>query len=133
VIRKNMEALASCICRIGPSGDLVLFDKEKQIATIGFGMHAKGWSTKRPVLVSSGQHQGHTMEHPTSGSVPTSLYSTVKAHSTTLDITTFLVATGDAVEVEVHATPREDEKEVCSVRMSIELPISYWGQGSFLF
>eukprot|EP01127_Copromyxa_protea_P001667 TRINITY_DN1161_c0_g1_i11.p1 TRINITY_DN1161_c0_g1~~TRINITY_DN1161_c0_g1_i11.p1 ORF type:complete len:484 (+),score=93.55 TRINITY_DN1161_c0_g1_i11:2851-4302(+) len=124
----QMESL--CVCRIGPSGELVLFDQDSQMASVGFGMHGHGWSPKRPTLVSASPFPGHTCERlGGDGVTVTSLHSVVKGYTGTLNLTTFMVTTGNGVELELHATPAEDEEDVCSVRLSVDLPVKYWGEG----
>lgn len=48
-------------------------------------------------------------------------------------MTSFFVQKNNSVEIEVQATPRDDEEEVCSVRLSVELPVADWGQGLYTF
>lgn len=111
----------------------MLFEREKQMATVGFGIHVKGWNVKRPQLIGTRDAQCHIKEPTLLHTDSPPLYSTVVGHTSTINVSTFMLHKDGGVEIEVQAFPTEDELEVCSVRLSVELPVAFWGHGLLIF
>lgn len=106
-------------CRTGLGGDVVFFQGDQKVASVGFGSHLKNWAWKQPRL--------YTSPTPVEEGVSCSILEGVASN---ILIKTKVAQKDNSLTIDVEATPEGDEPEICSVRLNVSLPVAFWSNGS---